>query len=205
MAGRLWLALLACLSLASLWIAASSGLADLQSMAVRAQLGQMAQTGQVPTPAQWKESTKALAGALAWSADPVLLENQAYLYEVRARQVAAFPEVAKALQKKAADALESALALRPMAAGDWSRLAVLRRQIGADEQAFLAAYDRAWRYGRREQGVQMNLAEAGFANWQALGIARQDELRQMLATASPALQPALQRLAATAAENGAAQ
>lgn len=176
--------LLAC-SLASCWIAASSGIADLKSMATRARLVELNQRGEFPGSQEWADSNKAIAAALAWSADPVLLEQQAYLYELRAAQVADYPPVALALREKAQKALESALALRPMAPRAWSRLAVLRAKTGQGDDKFLQAYDSAWQYGVREHSIKLDLAQAGYARWQQLGAARQNELRRLLAGLPP--------------------
>lgn len=182
----LFLLVLATASAASLYVALTATLADTRSMAARWKIMQWQKSKFLPKAAVigavGKELQTALAGA---PGNPQLNESLGYVFRTRAAAVQGIPELEQGMWKEAAAYYRAALARRPMSPYGWANVALALHRTGADPSAIWEAYDRAFRYGQREKGVQLMLATLGFERWEEAGGERREALAVLVRTALP--------------------
>lgn len=184
---RLTLTVVLSLSVVSLYFGVTAAWSDAVTLQARWQISQW-QQGKQPHPKlpEWGRVRNDLAAALSWSTgDPQLFENLGYLYGIRAASSRGIPELEHALLIDSIGFYRKATTLRPMSPYAWANLALgLHLQEGA-QPTMWPAYDRAYRYGNRESGVQRILAEVGFSRWEEAGSLRQAQLVEMIGGAYP--------------------
>lgn len=196
----LFLAALAIASLASMYVGISAAIGDARAMAARWQIMQWQKGKAPPKAVQLGMAKKELQAALAWvPEDPQINESIAYLFRVRANAARGIPELEQGMWREAAEHYRAALGQRPMSPYAWANLAFSLHRLGNDETAMWQAYDRAFRYGQREKGVQLILAALAFERWDEAGGERRDALSELVRNALP---DSRKDLLATAAKYG---
>jgi len=172
---------------ASLYFAVSAAFSDAASLQARWQISQWQTGGQLkPKPAELGRVRNDLMAALRWTpGDPQIHESLGYLSGVRAANAQAIPELEEAMLDESIADYRMAISLRPMSAYAWANLALALHLKGERQDVLWPAYDRAYRYGNREAGVERILAEVGFAHWDEVGAERQGQLLRMIDAAYP--------------------
>ncbi|MGE5469179.1 MAG: hypothetical protein ACM3X0_00140 [Bacteroidota bacterium] len=194
----LLLAVLLAAAAASLYVGFKAASADAISLQARWQISQWQAAGAQarPGPAELGAVRNDLMAALDWTpGDPQLYENLGYVYGVRAARAEAIPELNQAFLADSIGYYRQATTLRPMSTYAWANLALGLHLQGDPPESIWPAYDRAYRYGNREAGVQRILAEIGFAHWAQAGAERQGQLIRMIDIAYPHAKGDLVRIA----------
>lgn len=194
------LAFLLFLSAAAIYGAVNLLMADLNSMRSRWQINQwQKKVRQPPQLSEVGRARNALTNALAWTPDdPLLYENLAYLYALQAMRVSSIPDLREALLDETIANYRLSLQHRPMAPYAWGNLALALHYRRADDNSLWIAYDRAYRYGRKEGGIQLMLAQIALERWNTLGEERQQHMRQIFAEAHGQTRKVLMKLAEAA-------
>lgn len=151
-------------------------MADLQVMRARAQIATwLANPLARPAAQEIGRATNDLNAGMTWlPGDPEILEGLAHLYGRRALLASGVPELAQAMLEATLDNSRAALVKRPMSADAWANVALCLHLADREPQAMWAAFDRAARYGFREQRVQTSLLRIAFARWQEAGVQRRE-------------------------------
>jgi hypothetical protein len=76
--------------------------------------------------------------------------------------------------------------LRPTFPYGWGYLALAKHMQSKHDESFWQAFDKAYRFGRAEAGMQPVLARMAFAQWDTLTDERKARIADMVATAQPA-------------------
>jgi len=102
----------------------------------------------------------------------------------------------QSLLSSATASYRTATRLRPTFPHSWAYLAWSKNLRGEHDSEFWLAFDKALFYGDTEASVQPMLARLAFANWPALGAARQTLVIAMVASAPTASRDRLKAIAA---------
>lgn len=179
---RLILLAMLILSMLSLYLSFRAAVADSISLQARWQTMQW-QHGKAPQPdaVEWGLARNDIVAAINWTPqDPQLYEDLGYLYGVRAVSAKAVPEIAEPMLDDAIAYFRTATTLRPMSPYAWANLALALHLRHVSQEAMWQAFDHAHRYGNREAGVQVILAEIGLSHWKEAGQDRQALLLEMI-------------------------
>lgn len=178
--------------------------ADLAIIKTRWQIDQWA-SGKAPQPSivAWGKARNAVAEAIRITPlDPNLHENLAYLYASRAQASAFAPDLARDLMQQALASYQRSVQLRPMSGPTWSNIAAALHSLATEERetaealsTMWAAFDKAMAYGQRDPGVQLVLADIGFARWESMSATRQQALLAMVDAATAETRPHIDAIA----------
>ena len=154
------------------------GRADLRGFDARSVM-QSWNTRKGPAPAdEWNRARESLRAAHQLDpAQPAYLEDLARLYELRALPLKAADPLAREYLREALELQRQALVRRPGSPYTWSNIALLKSRLGEIDAEFERALAHAAKFGPWEPGVQLALADVGFAQWGAISPPTRDVVR----------------------------
>jgi len=154
----------------------------------------------VPPAAEWAQAREALLAAHALDpAQPAYLEDLGRLYDLRARPLVADDPLAREYRRQSLEYQRASLLRRPGSPYTWSNIALLKSRLAEPDAEFDRPARNAALLGPWEPGVQIALADAGFAQWKALGPETRNVL---LANAGRALRSQDKTIIETARRHG---
>ncbi len=181
------------LAMLSLWHGVLNATADAKVLRSRWMANQWrSDTGITISSDLWQQVVEDHQSALQMAPDNAeLLDNLGFLYAGLASGIneSAPNTDDHALQRslfvEALNSYRQATHLRHTFPYSWMHLAQVKFSMGEIDAELWIAYDKAFRYGHNEPGVQLALARIAFAQWENLDDIRKAQITQMIDQAPP--------------------